>query len=474
MVNIKDTVSKIKSGKQSCRELLDEYIPVILDGQEKLNTYITLLLDSAKERAESLDARIAAGDSSGDLLGIPVAIKDNMMLSGTRTTCGSKILENYISPYTATAVGKLIDAGAVIVGKTNMDEFAMGSSGETSFFGPARNPNDPDRIPGGSSSGSAACVADSQVMGSLGSDTGGSIRQPAAMCGVVGMKPTYGYVSRYGLVAFASSLDQIGPFASNVEDAARIFTVIAGFDEKDSTSIAPGESDFVRWVHEKGMKLKIGIPREYMGGGLSGEIHNRIADTARRLERSGFEIKDISLPLTKYAVAAYYIVAPAEASANLARYDGVKYGYRTPSPDDLLEEYKVSRQEGFGDEVKRRIMIGTYALSSGYYDAYYLKAQRVRRLMERDFQEAFGDVDIILSPTSPTTAFKLGEKTQDPLQMYLSDIYTISCNLVGLPGINVPVGKDSAGLPIGAQLIAPWRCDGKLLYAARQVEKIYE
>ncbi|MFC2061846.1 Asp-tRNA(Asn)/Glu-tRNA(Gln) amidotransferase subunit GatA [Elusimicrobiota bacterium] len=473
---IKDSVKKVKNKEISCTELLNEYLPKIQEGQEKLNNYITLLTDRAKDRASQLDEIINSGKDTGPLAGIPIAIKDNMMLEDTPTTCGSKILKNYISPYTATVVEKLEQAGAVIVGKTNMDEFAMGSSGETSHFGPVKNPHDPERIPGGSSSGSAASVADGQVMGSLGSDTGGSIRQPAAMCGVVGMKPTYGLVSRYGLVAFASSLDQIGPFAATVEDAAVILDVIAGYDPKDSTSYDMGDKklDCASKTGEGIKGAKIGIPKEYMTEGLSPEILERLEYTMKELEKKGAEIIDVSLPLTKYAVSVYYIVAPAEASANLARYDGVKYGYRTPQPEDLLAEYKKSRQEGFGPEVKRRIMLGTYALSSGYYDAYYLKAQKVRTKMSEDFKKVFNEIDFILSPTTPSTAFKIGEKADDPLQMYLSDIYTISCNLTGLPGINIPAGKDSQGLPVGLQLISSWLNDENLFAAAREMEKIHE
>ncbi len=475
-MSIRAVVEKIKSGEMSCSELLQEYLPKIQDGQEKLNSYISLFPERAISKAKKLDESLAAGNEAGSMAGIPVAIKDNMHLEGSPATCGSKILDSYISPYTTTAVKKLEEAGAVIIGKTNMDQFAMGSSGETSYYGPTKNPKDLSRIPGGSSSGSAAVVADGQVLGSLGSDTGGSIRQPAAMCGVVGMKPTYGLVSRYGLIAFASSLDQIGPFADNVEDAALMLNVIAGYDPKDSTSYKYKDKipDFVAETKKDIKGYKFGIPREYMAEGLSDEIRNRIEDTAKKLEKAGAEIKEVSLPLTKYAVAVYYIIAPAEASANLARYDGVKYGYRTPVPKDLLDEYISSRQEGFGSEVKRRIMLGTYALSSGYYDAYYLKAQKVRTLMKQDFEKVFNDVDVILSPTTPSTAFKLGEKTEDPLQMYLSDIYTISCNLIGIPAISIPAGVDSEGLPIGVQLMCPWLEDGRLFRAAGAIEKIYE
>ncbi len=469
-MSIKETTEKIKKKEISCVEVLDEYLPKLHSSQKKLNSFITILADRAKEKAKQLDS----GKKSGPLTGIPMAIKDNMLLDGTPTTCGSKILKNYISPYTATAVKKLEEAGAIIVGKTNMDEFAMGSSGENSAYGPTKNPVDLERIPGGSSSGSAAAVKEGQVLGSLGSDTGGSIRQPAAMCGIVGMKPTYGLVSRYGLVAFASSLDQIGPFAQNTEDAAIILNVIAGYDPKDSTSLKTKIPDYSAEINKGVQGLTFGIPKEYMAEGLSDEIRERIENTAKKLRNLGAKIKEVSLPHTKYAVSVYYIVAPAEASANLARYDGVRYGYRTSISEDLLSTYKISRQHGFGSEVKRRIMIGTYALSSGYYEAYYLKAQKVRTLMKMDFEKVFKEVDLILSPTSPCVAFKIGEKTDDPLQMYLSDIYTISCNLVGIPGINIPAGVDIKGLPIGAQLMGPYFSEKILLRAARQIEKIHE
>ncbi len=469
-MSIKETTEKIKKKEISCVEVLDEYLPKLHSSQKKLNSFITILADRAKEKAKQLDS----GKKSGLLTGIPMAIKDNMLLDGTPTTCGSKILKNYISPYTGTAVKKLEEAGAVIVGKTNMDEFAMGSSGENSAYGPTKNPVDLERIPGGSSSGSAAAVRDGQVLGSLGSDTGGSIRQPAAMCGVVGMKPTYGLVSRYGLVAFASSLDQIGPLAQNVEDTAIILNVIAGYDPKDSTSLKVEKQDYSAEINHGVKDLIFGVPKEYMARGLADEIRERIENTAKELQNLGAKIKEVSLPHTKYAVSTYYIVAPAEASANLARYDGVRYGYRASISGDLLNTYKISRQQGFGSEVKRRIMIGTYALSSGYYEAYYLKAQKVRTLMKMDFEKVFKEVDLILSPTSPCVAFKIGEKTDDPLQMYLSDIYTISCNLVGIPGINIPAGVDIKGLPIGSQLMGPCFSEKILLRAARQIEKIHE
>jgi len=471
---ILDQVSRIKKGEITSKELVNQQITQAEQSQKKYNLYTAIFKESALEKASKIDGQIKSGAEAGPLAGVPLAIKDNMLLRKTPTTCASKILEGYISPYTATAVKKLIDAGAVIMAKTNMDEFAMGSSGETSYYGPTLNPRDPERIPGGSSSGSAASVAAGDVPAALGSDTGGSIRQPSAMCGVVGVKPTYGLVSRYGLVAFASSLDQIGPLAESVEDAALILSVIAGYDPLDSTSLDVEIPDYLQEINNGIQGMTIGIPEEYMAEGLSEEIRKRVEDTAKEFEKSGAAVKSVSLPRTKYAVSTYYIVAPAEASANLARYDGVKYGYRTPDPADLLEEYTKTRDEGFGAEVKRRIMLGTYALSSGYYEAYYLKAQKVRTLMKNDFDNAFKEVDLILSPTAPDTAFKLGEKTEDPLQMYLSDIYTISCNLAGIPGVSVPAGKDSKGLPIGLQLMGPHLSENKIFKAARQIEKIYE
>jgi aspartyl-tRNA(Asn)/glutamyl-tRNA(Gln) amidotransferase subunit A len=473
-MRIRETVNRIKNREISCSQLLEEQIPKIEKSQIKLNAYINLFFDRAKKRAEEFDSEISGARDPGPLTGIPVAVKDNMLLKDTPATCGSKILENYISPYTATAVARLEGAGAIIVGKTNMDEFAMGSSGENSAFGPVRNPHDTDRIPGGSSSGSAAAVADGAVLAALGSDTGGSIRQPAAMCGAVGMKPTYGLVSRYGLVAFASSLDQIGSITGSVQDACEILRVIAGHDPKDSTSLDAEIPDYISGLEDGVKGLRLGILDEYIAEGLQQSIKERILNTASELRKNGAEVKQVSLGLTKYAVSSYYIVAPAEASSNLSRYDGVKYGYRTPAAEDLIKEYSKTRREGFGPEVKRRIMLGTFALSSGYYEAYYLKAQKVRTLMKNDFEKIFRNVDLILAPATPTTAFRLGEKTEDPLSMYLSDVYTISANLAGIPAVSVPAGFDENGLPVGCQLMGPYLSEKKLLRAARQIEKIYE
>ncbi len=465
---------KILSGETTCLEVLNKKTDRINREQKRLNSFITLDLNRARNRAKELDERIAAGEDPGPLTGVPVAVKDNMLFKGTRTTCASKMLKNYHSPYTATAVKKLVEAGAVILGKTNMDEFAMGSSGETSFFGPTLNPADTQRIPGGSSSGSSAGVAGGQLVAALGSDTGGSIRQPAAMCGAVGLKPTYGLVSRYGLVAFSSSLDQIGPVTSSVTDAGIVLNAIAGYDKRDSTSLERDIPDYTKNIDDGVKDFSIGIPKEYMGEGLDPLIRKRVEHTARKLKDRGATIKRVSLPLTEYGVAIYYIIGPSEASANLARFDGVKYGYRGSKSDRLISEYINTRSEGFGSEVKRRIMLGTYALSSGYYEDYYLKAQKVRTLIKEDFKRVFEGVDFLLAPTTPSTAFKLKEKEDDPLQMYLSDVYTISCNLAGIPGISVPSGLDDKGLPVGVQLMGPPFSEKNMLRTARQMEKFYE
>lgn len=406
----------------------------------------------------------------GCLAGIPVAIKDNMCIEGKGTTCASHILEGFTAPYTATAVQRLLDEGAIVIGKTNMDEFAMGSSTETSFFGNTLNPWNKNTVPGGSSGGSATSVALGEAAGSLGSDTGGSIRQPASLCGLVGLKPTYGRVSRYGLVAFASSLDQIGPFAKDVEDAAILLKAISGYDAKDSTSVNEEVPDYPAQI-KKGIKgLRIGVPKEYFLEGIDSEVEDCVRKAIKDIEHCGAEIRDISLPRTEYAVATYYIIATAEASSNLARYDGVHYGLREKA-GNIIDLYKKTRSAGFGDEVKRRIILGTYVLSSGYYDAYYLKAQKVRTLIKEDFSKAFGEVDVIVTPTSPTTAWKIGEKTDDPLKMYLSDIYTISANLAGIPAVSLNCGF-SGGLPVGLQLQAAHFNEAVLLSTAYAFEQM--
>lgn len=423
--------------------------------EDKIHSYITLTREDAFKTAEKVDKKISSGESISPLSGIPVAIKDVMCTKGVLTTCGSKILSNFIPPYDATAVKKLKDLDVVIIGKTNMDEFAMGSSTETSYFGITRNPWNTDTVPGGSSGGSATSVIAGEAICSLGSDTGGSIRQPAALCGLVGLKPTYGRVSRYGLIAFASSLDQIGPFTKDVTDCAIMLNAISGKDEMDSTSVDLPVPDYTRSLINDVKGIKIGIPKEYfMDEGMEPDVIEKVRLAAKLLEELGAICEEVSLPHTDYGIADYQIISRAEASANLARYDGVRYGYRAENSISLMDMYKKTRSEGFGAEVKLRIMLGTYALSSGYYDAYYLKAQKVRTLIKKDFDEVFKTYDVILTPTSPTTAFKFGEKMDDPLTMYLSDVFTVNCNLAGIPGISIPCGFNSSGMPIGLQLLA--------------------
>jgi aspartyl-tRNA(Asn)/glutamyl-tRNA(Gln) amidotransferase subunit A len=436
-----------------------------------VRAFISLCRDRALGEARRMDMEIAAGERLEPLAGVPVAIKDNMAIRDMTTTCGSRILENYVPPYTSTAVERLRSAGAIVVGKTNCDEFAMGSSTENSGFFVTRNPHNLDRVPGGSSGGSAASVASGTSLIALGSDTGGSIRTPASFCGVVGIKPTYGRVSRYGLVAFASSLDQIGPLAKSVRECAQTLETICGFDHFDSTSADIAPPDFVKNLDQPIEGTRIGIPREYFVAGLDPEVKAKLEAGMRVYEDLGCELHEISLPHTEYAVATYYLIATAEASSNLARYDAVRYGLREAGNSTLQEMYRRTRHSGFGKEVRRRILLGTYALSAGYYDAYYLKALKVRTLMLKDFQKAFDQVDVILTPTSPTVAFRIGEKTGDPLSMYLSDIFTITLNLAGLPGISVPCGKNSDNLPIGMQLIANHFEEALLLRVAHHFEK---
>ena len=444
---------KIKKGEVSSEEVIKSVIQRIEQMEPTVNAYITVMAEKAIERAKESDSRRAKGEDIGPLGGVPMAIKDVIIISGTRTTAGSHILENFISPYNAHVIEKLIEAGVVFVGKTNTDEFAMGSTSETSYFGTPRNPHNTEMVTGGSSGGSGAAVAADECIAALGSDTGGSIRQPASFCGVVGLKPTYGRVSRFGLIAYASSLDQIGPITKTVEDSALILSVIAGHDKRDSTSLNESVPDYLESVEAGSKGLKIGLPEEYLGEGIDPEVKKITNEAAEKLKTEGVEVVDISLPHTEYAVPAYYLLATAEASANLERYDGVRYGFRTENPDNLFEMYAKSRSEGFGAEVKRRIMLGTYCLSAGYYDAYYRKAQKVRRLIKEDFDKALETVDAILAPVSPTPAFPIGSKINDPLQMYLADIYTISLNLAGLPGISVPAGKTSNKLPVGIQFM---------------------
>lgn len=432
--------------------------------EEQINSYITLTKENALETAARVDKKIEAGEEISPLAGIPIAVKDIMCTKGTLTTCGSRILHNFIPPYDSTVVKKLRGLDAVIVGKANMDEFAMGSSTETSYFGVTRNPWNFDTVPGGSSGGSAASVIAGEAIWSLGSDTGGSIRQPASLCGVVGLKPTYGRVSRYGLIAFASSLDQIGPFGKDVTDCATLLNAISGRDEMDSTSVDLPVPDYTKSLINDVNGIKVGIPKEYfVGDGIDPEVMEKVQDAIKVLEGLGAICEEVSLPHTKYGIADYQIISRAEASSNLARFDGTRYGHRTAEDADSLKEmYRKTRSEGFGDEVKLRIMLGTYALSSGYYDAYYLKAQKVRTYIKSDFDEAFKKFDVLLTPTSPTPAFKFGEKMDDPLTMYLSDVFTVNCNMAGIPGISLPCGLSSTGLPIGLQLLAKEFNEGML------------
>ncbi|MGB9976056.1 Asp-tRNA(Asn)/Glu-tRNA(Gln) amidotransferase subunit GatA [Thermovenabulum sp.] len=457
----------LKKGEISSKELTLSVIERIQKVEDKVRAYVTINEEEALKNSEEIDN---TKDFSTPLSGIPVAIKDNICTYNLRTTCSSKILENFIPPYDATVIKKLKTNNAVIIGKTNMDEFAMGSSTENSAFFPTRNPWDQTRVPGGSSGGSAAAVAADECIYALGSDTGGSIRQPANYCGVVGLKPTYGRVSRYGLVAYASSLDQIGPITKDVTDCAIVLNSICGWDEKDSTSADVPVDDYTKYLVEDVRGLKIGIPKEYMGEGIDEDVKSVVYSTAKLLEKLGAVCEEISLPHTEYALWAYYIIAPAEASSNLARYDGIRYGVRAKNYEDLIDLYKKTRSEGFGAEVKRRIMLGTYALSAGYYDAYYLKAQKVRTLVKRDFDKAFEKYDLILSPVAPSTAFKIGEMVDDPLKMYMSDVCTIPVNMAGLPAISIPVSF-SNGLPVGIQLIGKAFDEGTLLKVSYTLEK---
>ena len=435
---------------------------------------MTLDKEGAYKQADAVQEKIDKGELTGALAGVPVAIKDNMCTKGLLTTCSSKILENYIPTYTASAVQNLTDAGCVIIGKTNMDEFAMGSTTETSYYGVTRNPHNPDHVPGGSSGGSAAAVALNECFFALGSDTGGSIRQPSAFCGITGMKPTYGTVSRYGLIAYGSSLDQIGPMTKNVTDCAAVLETIASYDKKDSTSMKREEYDFTSALVRDVKGLRIGLPKDYFGDGLDSEVKAAIFKAAETFKRMGAIVEEFDLGLVQYAIPAYYIIASAEASSNLERFDGVKYGYRTKEYGDLHSMYKKTRSEGFGSEVKRRIMLGSFVLSSGYYDAYYLKALKTKALIKQEFDKAFEKYDIILAPAAPTTAPLLGSSLQDPIKMYLSDIYTISANLAGIPGLSIPCGKDNKGLPIGMQLLGGCFQEKTLLRAGFAYEKARE
>ncbi len=453
MTSIRELHQQLINKERSAVEIAQDVLERVQALEPKLHSFLHVTADRALAQAKQVDAKIAAGEEIGLLAGIPLGIKDNLCTKGVPTTCASKILENFIPPYESTVTQKLAEAGAVMVGKTNLDEFAMGGSTETSAYHLTANPWDVTRVPGGSSGGSAAAVAAGECTVSLGSDTGGSIRQPASFCGIVGLKPTYGLVSRFGLVAFASSLDQIGPFGRSVEDTAILLNAIAGYDAKDSTSLKVDIPDYTQFLTTSLKGKKVGVIQETFGEGLDPEVEKVVRAAITQLKELGAEIVEISCPRFRYGIAAYYIIAPSEASANLARYDGVKYGMRIEDADNLMQMYTRTRAEGFGSEVKRRIMIGTYALSAGYYDAYYLKAQKVRTLIKQDFEAAFSQVDVLVSPTAPTTAFKSGDKVTDPLSMYLIDLMTIPVNLAGLPGMSVPCGFDSQGLPIGLQII---------------------
>jgi aspartyl-tRNA(Asn)/glutamyl-tRNA(Gln) amidotransferase subunit A len=470
LLTVESTRIAIREKQFTSGRVVDEFYKKIVAEDPEIQAYLTLCQDRAQEKARQIDDLVGRGEALPPLAGVPVAIKDVMVTKGIRSTAGSRILQNFIPPYDCTAVARLEAAGAILLGKTNCDEFAMGSSNENSAYGPVRNPRDKSRVPGGSSGGSAAAVAAGTAVAALGSDTGGSIRQPAAFCGVVGLMPTYGRVSRYGLIAFASSLDHIGPLTKTVKDAAIILRYIAGRDPMDSTSADVPVPNYEQDIEKPVRGLKLGVPKEYFAEGLDAEVRAAVEAAIQQLAADGCEIVPISLPHTSYAIPTYYVIATAEASANLARYDGVRYGYRTARPRTLSEMYRKSRDEGFGAEVKRRIMLGTYALSSGYYDAYYLKAQKVRTLLARDFEAAFRQVDAIATPTTPTAAFKLGEKTDDPLQMYLADIYTVVGDLVGVPGISVPCGKTKSGLPIGVQILGKHFDESTVLRLGHAVE----
>lgn len=472
------TVEKIHSALKNKETTITEICQATFDRIDKiapkLNAFLTLTREQALARAKALDLEFTNTNTLKPLLGVPVAVKDNICTKDVRTTCGSKILENFIPPYSATAIERLEQAGAIIVGKTNCDEFAMGSSNENSAYGPVRNPWDLSCVPGGSSGGSAAAIAADLCTLALGSDTGGSVREPASFCGVFGLKPTYGRVSRYGLVAFGSSLDQIGQFGKTTSDVARLLGVMAGHDLHDATSSNHPVPDYLAALTGDIKGLRVGIPKEAFGAGLSSEVKTTVEAAIKNLEKLGATTVEVTLGHSEYAIADYYIIATAEASANLARYDGVRYGFRAEDVKSLSDMYRRTRDLGFGAEVKRRIMLGTYVLSSGYYDAYYLRAQKVRTLIERDFHNAFSSCDILAMPTAPVPAFKLGERTEDPLAMYLADIYTVTLNLAGVPGISIPCGFSSQGLPIGCQLVAPHFEEARLLKVANVYEQAYQ
>ena len=468
--SIGELSAALAAGEVSSEELTRYFLKRISDLDPRLNSFITVTEELALAQARAADRRRMAG-GAGPLTGVPLAHKDIFCTGGVRTSCGSRMLDSFVAPYDATVAERIAAAGMVTLGKTNMDEFAMGSSNETSCYGPVRNPWDLDRVPGGSSGGSAAAVAARLAPVATGTDTGGSIRQPAALCGLTGLKPTYGRVSRYGMIAFASSLDQGGPIARSAEDAAWLLSAMAGFDPRDSTSLDHPVDDYVGGLRASLQGLRVGLPKEYFGEGLDTGVRTVVETAVREIEGLGATVSEVSLPNSRLAIPVYYVVAPAECSSNLSRYDGVRFGYRCAAPRNLEDLYKRSRSEGFGAEVKRRIMIGTYALSAGYYDAYYLKAQQVRRLIAEDYRRAFEQVDVLAGPTSPTTAFRLGEKTSDPVTMYLSDIYTIAVNLAGLPAIALPAGF-LGGLPVGLQLTGPYLSEARLLNVAHRYQEV--
>ena len=467
--SLRELGDALRAKQISSVELTQLYLDRIARSNPQLNAYITVNPEMSLAQAQAADARIAAGNAAA-LTGIPFAQKDIFCAKGWLTTCGSKMLHNFVSPYDAHVISQFNDAGAVNLGKTNMDEFAMGSSNETSYYGPVKNPWDTQRVPGGSSGGTAAAVAARLCAAATGTDTGGSIRQPAALCGISGLKPTYGVCSRYGMIAFASSLDQAGPMGRSAEDLALMMNVMAGFDERDSTSLQRDKEDYARDLNKPLTGLRIGLPKEFFAEGMGSDVAQAVEAAIAEYKKLGATVVDISLPNSKLSVPVYYVLAPAEASSNLSRFDGVRYGYRAPEYGDLADMYEKSRAQGFGAEVKRRIMIGTYVLSHGYYDAYYIKAQRIRRLIAQDFVEAFKQCDVIMGPTSPSTAFKLGEKGDDPVQMYLSDIYTIAVNLAGLPGMSIPCGFGANNMPVGLQIIGNYFDEARMLNVAHQYQ----
>ena len=470
-LTVHELQEKLANKELTITDITQAYVDRINEKEKDVNAFVTPLLDDAISQAKEIQTKVESGEVKGNFAGIPIGIKDNMCTKGVKTTCSSKMLENFVAPYSATVVEKLNDENIINLGKLNMDEFAMGSSTENSYFAKTKNPWNLNKVPGGSSGGSAAAVAANLVPWALGSDTGGSIRQPASLCGVVGLKPTYGLVSRYGLVAFASSLDQIGPITKDVMDSAMLLNIIAGLDEKDTTSVDIEKKDYTKALKNNVKGLKIAVPKEFFAEGINEEVKATLEKAINKYKELGAEVTEVSLDIAKYALATYYIIACAEASSNLGRFDGIRYGYRAPEAKDLKEIFKKSRSEGFGEEVKRRIILGTYVLSSGYYDAYYKKAQQARTLVMKEFNKVFENYDVILTPTSPVTAFDIGSKSENPLEMYLADICTVSVNIAGLPGISIPCGVDSEGLPIGMQLIGNKFQEETILNAAYTFEQ---